>query len=167
MVNSQDNVVSRIGWGSLANYVNPEECKITPYTIKPTDLLQVFCKAVNATGGDTEVMAWVTTSGGVESFNCTTAENSTLTAMTNSVTGQTLGDWAFGKTLTRIEIQCEDGAFLSECAVIDQTGSKAWTGGGSTRLPTAGGTSTKLNFEMPVGISVAKGFALQVSTVTG
>ena len=166
IINSQNQVVGRKGWASQLRYVCPMESKIAPYKIQPTDLLQVFCKAVNATAGDTEVMAWLTTTGGVESFQVTTAADSTLTAMTNSITGQSLGDWAFGKTLNRIQIQCEDGAFLSEVALIDQTGSKVWTTGGNTRLPTAGGKSTQVNLDIPCGINIGKGWAIQVSTIT-
>jgi len=166
IINSQNQVVSRKGWASQLKYVTPSECSIAPLKISSTDLLQVFCKAKNDTAGDTEVMAWITTNGGVESFQCTTAADSTLTAMTNSITAQSLGDWAFGKTLNRIQIQCEDGAWLSEVALIDQTGSKVWTAGGNTRLPTAGGTSTHTNLDIPCGISIGKGWAIQVSTIT-
>ena len=166
IINSQNQVVSRKGWASQLRYVCPMETKIAPLKIQSTDLLQVFCKAVNATGGDTEVMAWLTTNGGVESFQVTTAADSTLTAMTNSITAQSLGDWAFGKTLQRIQVQCEDGAFLSEVALIDQTGSKVWTTGGNTRLPTAGGKSTQVNLDIPCGINIGKGWAIQVSTIT-
>ena len=166
IINSQNQVVARKGWASQLRYVCPSECEIVPYKIQSTDLLQVFCKAVNATAGDTEVMAWITTTGGVESFQVTTAEDSTLTAMTNSITAQSLGDWAFGKTLNRIQIACEDGAFLSEVAVFDQTGSKVWTAGGNTRIPTVGGKSTHVNLDIPVGINIGKGWAIKVSTIT-
>jgi len=166
IINSQNQVVARYGFLSNVGYVNDDECMIQPYAIQPTDLLQVFCKPTNATGGDTEVMAWVTTTGGVESFQVTTAEDNTLTAMTNSITGQSLGDWAFGKQLTRIQLAAETGAFVPEVAIIDQTGSKVWTAKGSQRLPTAGGTSTHVNFDMAMGINIGKGWALQVSTVS-
>lgn len=166
IINSQDDKVSRVGWMSPAGYVCPEESKIVPYKLKSTDILQAFCKPTNATGGDSEVMAWIHTTGGVQSFSVTTTEDNTLTAMTNSVTGQSLGDWAFGKTITHIQIAVETGGFLVECAVLDQTGSKIWTGRGSNRLPTAGGKSTQVNFDMPVSILVKKGYAIQISTVT-
>lgn len=166
IINSQNQVVSRYGFASKAGYVCPAECRIAPYTVSPTDLLQVFPKAVNATGGDTEVLAWITSSGGIESFQVTTTSDSTLTAMTNSITGQSLGDWAFGKGLTRIQIQCEDGAFLSEVAVFDQTGSQVWSAYGSNRLPTAGGKSTHTNLDIPCSLNIQKGWVLKVSTVT-
>ncbi|PXY76648.1 MAG: hypothetical protein CXX81_14105 [Methanobacteriota archaeon] len=156
----------RRGFASKTGYVCPMETKIQPYQIKKSDLLQVFPKAVNATAGDTEVMAWLVTNGGTESFSCTTSADSTATAMTNSITGQTLGDWCFGQTLQKIAIQCEDGAFLSEVRVLDQTGSNIWSSFGGQRLPTAGGKSTHTNLEVECNIPVMKGYAIQVLTVT-
>ena len=166
IINSQNQVVARHGFASKVQYVCPMECKIAPYSVKPTDLLQVFPKAVNATAGDAEVLAWLTTSGGIESFQATTAADNTLIAMTNSITGQSLGDWAFGKNLTRMQMQAEDGAFIAEVQVIDQTGSVVWSTIGNTRLPTAGGKSTQVNLDIPCGLMVQKGWAIKVSTVT-
>lgn len=166
IINSQNQVVARQGFASKATYVCPMEAKIPPYKIQPTDLLQVFCKAVNSTSNDSEVMAWVQTSGGIESFSVTTTSDNSPTEMLNSITGQTLGDWAFGKTVQRISLQLEDGAFLNDIEIYDQTGSIQWTALGNTRLPTAGGKSTLVNLDVPVGIKVEKGFALKVSATT-
>ena len=164
--NSQTLRVSRFGFASKAGYVCPSETKIAPYTINPSDQLQCFPNIVNATGGDTNVQAWLVSSGGTESFSVTTTADSTLTAMLNSQTSQTLGDWCFGKALTRIMIQCEDGAFLSEVAVFDQTGSQVWSAYGGQRLPTAGGKSTMTNLDVPCNLMIGKGWGIQVSTVT-
>ena len=166
IINSQNQVVSRYGFASKVAYVCPMEASIVPYVVKPTDLLQVFPKAVNATAGDAEVLAWIHTSGGIESFQATTAADNTLIAMTNSITGQSLGDWAFGKTLTKLQMQVEDGGFIAEVVILDQTGSKVWQTMGNTRLPTAGGKSTIYNLDIPCGIKIEKGFAIEVSTVT-
>ncbi|PXY76674.1 MAG: hypothetical protein CXX81_14010 [Methanobacteriota archaeon] len=166
IINSQNQVVARQGWASKVNYSCPEECKIPPYKIQPTDLLQIFPKAVNATSGDTELMAWVTTTGGIESFQVTTAADATLVEMTNSITGQSLGDWAFGKTLTHISVSAEDGGHLDACNVYDQTGSLVWSSYGQYRLPTAGGKSTQVNLDVPLNIKVEKGFVLKASATT-
>ena len=140
---------------------------ITPYTLKKTDILQVFPKAVNATAGDTEVMAWVYAQGmQAQSFQVTTTSDNTATEMTNSVTGQTIGDGYFGKTLSKICIQAEDGALVKKVELIDQTGSVVWTARGNYRLPTAGGKSTQVNLEVPCGITIQKGWAMKVTTVT-
>lgn len=166
IIDSVTQVVKRRGFASKTGYVCPSESAIQPYTISKTDMLECFPKAVNATGGDTEVMAWLVTNGGTQSFQCTTAADSTATAMTNSITGQTLGDAFFGQTLSKIAIQCEDGAFLSEVRILDQTGSNIWSSFGSQRLPTAGGKSTTTNLEIMCNVPVMKGYAIQVLTVT-
>ncbi len=159
--------VSRVGWLSPINYVCPSETKIAPYPIKKTDLLQVFIKQTNATAGDTEVMAWLSVDGQqAQSFSCTTAADKTALEMTNSITGVGLGDAFFGKRLNRIQMACETGAFLFEVTIKDQTGSIVWRSGGSTRLPTAGGKSTLVNLDIPVGINVQKGWTILASTIT-
>jgi hypothetical protein len=153
---SVTQAVSRVGFGSKANYVCPEECAITPYVLKKTDILQVFPKAVNATGGDSEVLAWVYAQGmQAQSFQATTAADNTAIEMTNSVTGQTIGD-----------IQAEDGALINDVELIDQTGSVVWKSRGNYRLPTAGGKSTQVNLDIPCGVMIQKGWALKVSATT-
>jgi len=159
--------VSRVGFLSNINYVCPMETKIAPYQVKKTDLIQCFIKQTNATTGDTEVMAWLTVDGQQsQSFEVTTAADSTPLALTNSITGVGLGDAFFGKRLNRIQVACETGAFLSEITITDQTGSTVWRAGGSTRLPTAGGKSTQVNLDIPCSIMVEKGWTIQASTIT-
>jgi hypothetical protein len=167
LFDSVTQMVSRVGFCSKVGYVCPMETKIQPYTIKKTDLLQVFPKAVNATGGDSEVMAWLHTTGvQAQSFQCTTAADATATEMTNSITGQSLGDAYFGKSLTRVQIQAEDGAFINQVQVIDQTGSIVWSAYGGQRLPTAGGKSTTMNLDIPCGIVIGKGWTFKVLATT-
>lgn len=164
---SVSQAVSRTGFCSKVGYVCPMEAKIQPYVLKKTDLLQVFPKAVNATSNDSEVMAWLHTTGQqAQSFQCTTAEDATATAMTNSITGQSLGDGMFGRTLTRIQIQSEDGSNINAVQVIDQTGSVVWSSYGGYRLPTAGGKSTTMNLDIPCGLQVQKGWAIKVLATT-
>ena len=164
---SVTQAISRVGFGSKANYICPEECMIAPYTLKKTDILQVFPKAVNATSNDSEILAWVYAQGmQAQSFQVTTTADNTATEMTNSVTGQTIGDGYFGKTLARICIQAEDGALVNDVELIDQTGSVVWKARGNYRLPTAGGKSTQVNLEVPCGIVIEKGWALKVSATS-
>ena len=165
IINSQNQMVSRFGFVSQAGYVDPSECIVAPYSILSTDLLQVFCKGTNAGANTSEVLGWITTSGGVESFQVTTTADNEMTAMTNSITGQSLGDWAFGKSLTRIRLQSQTDSFVTQVQVIDQTGSIVWSTYGNTRLPTAGGKSTTVNLDIPCSLTVQKGWALKVSTV--
>jgi hypothetical protein len=165
-ISSQNQIVSRYGFGSLQKYVCPSETTIIPYKIQPTDLLQIFCKPATGVTKTAEVMAWLTTTGGIESFQATTADDDTGVAMTNSITGQTLGDWAFNQTFSRIQMQAQDGAFISSVEVKDQTGSVVWSTYGSTRLPTAGGKSTLVNLDIPCSLNVQKGWSIEVQTIT-
>jgi hypothetical protein len=156
--------ISRVGFGSKANYVCPMETAIPTYTLKKTDILQVFPKAVNATAGDSEVLAWVYAQGmQAQSFQATTTQDNAATEMTNSVTGQTIGDGFFGKMLNRICLQAEDGSHINDVELIDQTGSVVWKARGNFRLPTAGGKSTQTNLDIPCGVMIQKGWALKVS----
>ena len=161
IIDSNNNQVSRQGFASKTQYVCPMESKIAPYTIKPTDLLQVFAKANPS--GDAEVMAWVTTSGILPSNN-RRRQHSDCHDQLNHFTD--IGDFGFGQMLTRLQFQVEDGGFIDEVVILDQTGSKVWQCDGNTRLPTAGGKSTLYNLDIPVGIKIEKGYALQVSTIT-
>ena len=164
---SVTQAISRLGFGSKTNYNCPEEARIAPYTLKKTDILQVFPKAVNATAGDTEVMAWVYAAGmQAQSFQVTTAADNVATEMTNSVTGQTIGDGYFGKQLSKICVAAEDGALVHSISLYDQTGSLVWGSRGNYRLPTAGGKSAYVNLEVPCSITIQKGWSFKVSTVT-
>ena len=166
IVNSVNDFVSRTGWGSQQNYVCPMETNIPPYTIKGTDLLQVFCKPPTGVVATAEVMAWLTAGGNTQSYFATTVADDTGAAMVNSITAQTLGDSFFGKTLTRIQMQAQDAAFITAVEVKDQTGSIVWSTYGNTRLPTAGGKSTMLNLDIPCGLIIQKGWSIEVQTVT-
>ena len=165
IINSQNQVVARQGYAAKVGYSCPSESKVAPYKIQPTDLLQVFPMAVNATSNDTEILSWITTNGGVESFSVTTTSDATLTEATNSITGQSLGDWAFGKTLQSISVQCEDGGHLDSVAIYDQTGSLVWSSYGMYRAQ-AGSKSNQTNLEVPVGIYIEKGFVIKFSATT-
>jgi hypothetical protein len=166
IINSNTLMVARSGWGQQLNYVCPMESKIVPYVVQPTDLLQVFTEAVNSTAGDTEIQAWLTTTSGKESFSVTVLENDTATAMTNSITGQGLGDWAFGSTLVKVEVAAEGGAFINQVDVVDQVGGVIWSSYGNTKLPTAGGKSTMTNLVVPANLKVAKGWSIRVYATT-
>ena len=158
--------VARSGWGQQVGYICPMESRIAPLTVKPSHLLQVFTEAINATAGDTEIQAWLTSTAGKESFAVTTAADNTATAMTNSITAQGLGDAMFGATLTRIEVQAEGGAFVNQVDIVDQIGGVVWSSYGSTRLPTAGGKSTMTNLVVPVNLKIQKGWSIRVYATT-
>jgi hypothetical protein len=125
-------------------------------------ILQAYPVALNATGGDSEVLAWVTTSKGTEAFSCTTAEDDTLTSLTSIVSGEELGTF-FGNILTGFQIQCEDGATLNSVSVIGADGGTVWTGFGTIR--DAGNYYVNMD-ESGLQIPIKKGMKLQVAVTT-
>ena len=164
---SQTLKVSRCGFGVKGSLSQPSQAVIPAYVVKPTDMLQVYPVRSAAAPSATEVLAWVYTSGGaVEPFGVTTSADDTLTAMTSLITGQTLGDYAFGKTLQRIEVQAEDGATINSLAVFDQTGGQVWTAYGGPRLPSAGATSAYTNGVYMTSLPVQKGWTLKVAATS-
>ena len=166
IIDSVSQKIARRGWATKLNYTCASEAAIVPYKVKPTDLLQVFPKAVNATSNDSEVMAWIQTSGGTESYSVTTTSDNSATEMLNSITGQSLGTGLFGTTLQHIAVQAEDGALINYIDIQDQTGSTVWYSYGTVRLPTAGGKSPQTNLTIPVGITIGKGWTIRVAATS-
>lgn len=164
--NSNTLKTERYGFASKAGYVCHSETKIPSYTIKSTDLLQVYPVAVNSTSGDTEVLGWVMTSRGVEPFGCTTSDNGVLTDTASLISGLSLGDYAFGSTLSKVCFQAEDGASLFSIAIIDATGGTVYQQTGNVRSPTAGSTNTQMNIEADLNIKIEKGWKLQVAVTS-
>jgi len=119
---SVSNQTSRYGFATQAGYTCSKSAQIPAYVVKSTDLLQMYTKALNSTPNDSEVLAWVITNAGPEPFGVTTTADDTLTEMVSLITGQSLGDFAFGKRLQKVCIQTETGSNLNKVTVIDQTG---------------------------------------------
>jgi hypothetical protein len=163
---SQTLKVSRYGFCSKVGTTDVSECAIPVYAIKSTDMLQCYPVAVNSTANDSEVVAWIQSNAGVEPFGVTTTSDNSLTEMTSLITGQSLGDWAFGKQVQRVQVQVEDGATLNSVAVVDQTGGTIWQAYGSVRAPTAGGLSTHTNLDIMTSLPIEKGYVIKVAATT-
>lgn len=156
----------RHGFCSKVGYVCHTETGVAPYTVKSTDLLQVYPRAVNGTANDSEVLGWVYTSRGIEPFGCTTSADGTLTDTASIISSLSLGDYAFGSTLQKVCFQVEDGASLVSIAIIDATGGTVYSQTGNVRAPSAGSTSTQLNIEATLNMPVQKGWKLQVAVTS-
>ena len=155
--------VYRSGVGSKIGNVNPKGQPIEPITINNNMILQAYPVAVNTTGGDSEVLAWVTTSKGKEAFSCTTSADATLTSLTSIVSGEELGTF-FGNVLQGFQIQCEDGATLNQVSIIGADGGTLWAGFGTVR--DAGHYYLNMD-EEGLAIPIVKGMKLQVAVTTG
>ena len=165
IIDATNNRVSRWGFAAKKGYTCASSSSIPAYVVKPTDLLQFYPVAVNATPTHAEVLAWVETSAGVEPFGVTVADEQ-ATAMTSLITGQSLGDFAFNQRVNKVCIQAEDGALLDEVTVLDQTGGTVYTAFGTVRMPTAGGANAYTNGEYMTSLNIQKGWTIKVAVTS-
>lgn len=160
--------VSRSGWGSVEQYTCNSSSMIQPYRISPNDILVVYPLPVDATALQTNALAWLTTSKGKELYKATDIPDTTATAMTTAVNNQSLGDNAFGSTLSAMSIQLEDGARLDKVEFFDNTGGVIATYNGSVRGATDGSMNLKTNIDLTMlAIPVQKGMTFKVTTISG
>ena len=166
----QDSVTlaySRFGFGTKDGFACYESSAIQPYTINPNDILTVYPLAVDADPLQSNVMAWVQTSKGVELFSAVDAPNGAATAMTTVVNAQSLGDSMFNSTLSSIHVQAEDGATVDQVEIIDNSGGTVMTLYGSVRGGSAGAMSLNYNLKADgLAVPIGKGFSLKVTTTT-
>ena len=160
--------VSRSGWGSQEALTCNSSSMITPYRISPNDILVVYPLPVDSTALQSNALAWLTTSKGVELYKAQDVPDTTATAMTTAVNGLSLGDNAFGSVLTGISVQLEDDARLDSVTIIDNTGGTVATFNGSVRGATGGSMSLKENIVLTgLGIQVTKGMSFKVTCISG
>ena len=166
IISSQTNVIKRSGFMSKAGYVNPSEGMIAPYRIQSDDLFQVHVDIADAEPNQSTVLALITSSAGVEAFTATNIPDATSMPLTSLISGLGIGDLLFGKTITQVAIQEEDGGTLSNITFTDAAGGIQYTAYGSHRLPTAGGQSNLTNGVFNVSIPVEKGASLKVKVTS-
>lgn len=166
IISSQTNLIKRQGFMSVASYVNPSEGQIPPYTIQPDDLFQVYTDIADATANQSTVLALITSSAGQEAFSGTDIVDATASPLTSIISGLGIGDLLFGKTVSQVAIQEEDGGSLGNITFIDAAGGTQYTGYGTHRLPTAGGQSNLTNGVFNVSIPVQKGWSLKVKVTS-
>jgi hypothetical protein len=166
IISSQTNLIKRQGFCSIAGYSNPAECQIAPYKVQPDDLFQVYTLPLDATANQSNVLALVTSNRGREAFVANDVVDATATSLTSILSGLGAGDLLFGSTITRVEVQQEQGGFLGSLRFIDPAGGTNWVGYGSQRLPTAGGQSNLTNGVFNVSIPMQKGAKMQVMVTT-
>ena len=167
IISSQSNVVKRQFICSKAGLVDPAQCMITPYTIAPDDLLQIYPVVVNGTATKTNVLGLITSSRGVEPFLSMATTDSTLTPMTSIISGLGLGDLLFGATLLNVSLSCEDGASLTNITLVNAASGTDMTQQGSVRGDTGGAMSLSMNGNFSMAYPVQKGYVLNCTTITG
>jgi len=165
--NAQTLAVKSRGFGTKAGQNCRSESNISPVSVNPNDILTVFPFPLNAGANTSNVLAWVTTTKGVELMTTGTgATDSTATALVTAVNGQSVGDAFFNSTLQSIRIQIEDGAQLDKVEVIDEMGGVVMTIQGGYRGGTAGSRSNVYNLVADgLGVRIGKGWTIKVTTV--
>ena len=166
IISSQTNRIFAQGFTSQITYVDPVECQISPLAIQPDMLFQIYCQPVDATAQQTNSVALVTSTRGVEAFFKTDVPDGTATELVSVISGLGVGDLLFGSTIKNVRVQLEGGATLTSISFIDASGGTQYTGYGSRRLPDAGGSSTHYNGDYLLNIPVQKGWKLNETTVS-
>ena len=164
-----DSITQRTERWTMAakgGYICHSETGIPAFNVKPTSLVEVYSMQVDATAGDTAVLAWVESGNQAELFKVTTASDQSYTSMTAVSTGQSLGDMFFGKQITKVSLAAEDGATIPSIKFLRADGAVVYTQYGNVRSPSAGATSTQYNLVANVNWMVGKGDNLQVAIST-
>ena len=166
--NAQSLAVSTRGFGVLAGQNCMDEATITPARVNPNDILTVYPLPVSVDPATSNVLAWVTTTKGVELMKALAIPDNAATAMKTAVNEQTIGDAFFNSTLQRIQIQCEDGCTLDSIQIIDEMGGVVYTAQGNVRgATTAAAKSNEYNLDLPsLSIPIGKGWSFKVITVS-
>mgnify|MGYP003642389916 FL=1 len=134
--------------------------------MSPNDILTAFPLASGSVG-TSAVLAWVTTTKGVELFSVTDSADGATTELKTAVNNQTIGDSFFNSTLTSITVQTQDDAQLDRVEVVDNMGGVVMTIQGNYRGATPASRSNYHNLDCS-GLSafIGKGFKLNVVTVS-
>ena len=166
ILSSTTNQVIRQGFTAKTGYTCPASSAIAPLAIMPDYLFQVYTLAADATANQTNVLALIDTNRGREAFIAQNVANATLTPLVSLISNLGLGDLLFGSTMNKVQVQGEAGMFLTNMTVVLGDGGTVMTQTGSVRLPTAGGKSALTNGVFNMNIALAKGMALNVTTVS-
>jgi len=166
IMSSTTNKIFRQGFTSKTGYTCPASNQIAPLAVQSDMLFQVFTLADDATASQSNALALITSSRGVEAFVGMTIADSTATELTALISGLGVGDLLFGANLVQVSVQGEAGMFLSSITLLDASSGTVMTQSGSVRLPTAGGKSAMTNGVFNMSIPLQKGFVLKATTVS-
>lgn len=159
--------VKRLGFSSKTGYSCYKTNRMQPYTIAPDDILSVYPLPMDSDQGQSNCLAWVSTSKGTELFEAKNVADSTSTAMTTVVNNQTLGDNQFGTVLRSIMVQAEDGATVDQIDILDNSGAVVFTAFGGTRGDSSGQQSLLYNLHVDgLNIGIGRGWSLKVTTTS-
>lgn len=165
--NAQSLVFQRFGFGMKDGLACYHSSAIQPYSINPNDILSVYPLPVDATALESNALAWIVTTKGVELFEAKGIVNGTATEMKTVVNDQTLGDSMFNSVLSSIHIQAEDNATVDQVEIIDNSGGTVLTLYGGVRGDSNGAMSLVYNLKADgLAVPIGKGFSIKVTTTT-
>jgi len=165
--NAQSLTFQRWGFGMKDGFACFASSAIQPYTINPNDIISVYPLPVDATALESNALAWIQTSKGVELFEAKGIVNGTATAMSTVVNAQSLGDSMFNSVLSSIHVQAEDNATVDQVEIIDNSGGTVLTLYGGVRGDSNGAMSLVYNLKADgLAVPIGKGFSLKITTTT-
>ena len=163
--NAQSLTFQRYGFGMKDGFACYHSSAIMPYNINPNDILTVYPLPVDATPTESNALAWITTSKGVELFEAKNVPNGTATAMTTVVNSQSLGDSMFNSVLSSIHVQGQDNITVDQVEIIDNSGGTVLTLYGGVRGDSNGAMSLIYNLKADgLAVPIGKGFAIKITT---
>jgi len=163
--NAANLTFQRFGFGMKDGLACYESSYIQPYTINPNDILTAYPLPLAAAAGQSNVLAWVVSTKGVELFEAKGVVDDTATAMTTVVNSQSIGDSLFNSTVQSIHVQAEDGATVDQIELVDNSGGTVITLYGGVRGGTLGSMSLQYNLKADnLALAIGKGFSLKVTT---
>ena len=167
IINAQTLAVSRRGWLGLDGYSCYSSGAIAPHRVMPNEIVQAYVQPVDTTANQSNVLAWIHTTKGVELYEALDVVDGTNTEMKTALQDQSVGDAAFNSTLTSISVQAEDQCKVVSLSIFDSAGGLIWNVPANYRMPAAGGTSAYYNFEARgLSIPIGKGFTFKLTVKT-
>jgi hypothetical protein len=134
------------------------------YTVQADDILVCYPVAPDTDAGDSQNLAWLELSNGVESFGINT-ESAAATEMKSLVTNNGLGTF-YGRALTGFTIQAEDSATVNQITLVGADGGTLGTWYGTVRV--TGGNNPYSNLTVRgLNIPITKGMVINCQTTTG
>lgn len=165
--NAQSLLVTARGWGVLTGQNCYASDQITPVRVSPNDILTAY-PLPKAPVGKTNVLAWVSTTKGVELMKSLGSTDGTFTNLTTAVNQQTLGDAFFNSQFRSISVSIQDDATLDSIQIVNGEGGIVFTAQGNVRGTGPASRSNHYNLDVTgLNIPIGKGFKLQVKTVAG
>jgi len=132
IINRDTLQLVRQGGCSTAGTVDFSQCKIASVTIQPAWILQVYSRAPDATGSETNALAFITMSKGEQAFGAQNVADGADTELTSLINGDGIGTY-YGQTFKGVSVMLEPSATLNDLTMVDPNGGTILTVKGTVR----------------------------------